>query len=528
MPHIFASFLTYILPTYFFSYMALDLFNRNRHHISHRLAAALMSALGIFFLGEFVRENIALELRQYVVVCVTIPAAALANCLLVHLIIVLTTVNRRKIRFGLLPVYAPLVAYLIVAAAVRDPSLFYYTDFANPGRSQLNPGLLAVSLPVSLAQYASSIYLLLRNRRIAADAKVKQKIDALLYGILFLFGWSLLFVVLLPVLSGSDILESLIFWGVVIWGMSVRWTMLRYDFLPSSALRFHALFELSPASILLLDSRGTIMDANPSAGQLLGMPPSSLKRRSFFTFVPEETRDQFVDRYLSSFERYERLSNQESILITYKGEQLIVLVDYDHFLMDSEQWRMMLIRDITALKQAQERLRLSEQRYKDLALSDPLTGLGNRRHFYESLRSILEDAADSGSAFAIAMVDADSFKSINDAYGHDTGDLALQTIADALRASVQEGDLAGRLGGDEFAVILTSCTTVQQASAFADRLYRKLDKPMYHAGNAIPLGVSIGIALYPVHGTEESALLKMADSALYRSKREGRNRATIA
>jgi diguanylate cyclase (GGDEF)-like protein/putative nucleotidyltransferase with HDIG domain len=147
-----------------------------------------------------------------------------------------------------------------------------------------------------------------------------------------------------------------------------------------------------------------------------------------------------------------------------------------------------------------------------LALTDPLTGLGNHRHFYEQLeREAL--AADSVNPLSICLLDVDDFKQINDLYGHPVGDQALVKIADRLR---QDGE-AFRIGGDEFALLLPG-TTAREAMEIAEGVIGRV------SGTA---QLSAGIVTYPDHGVERSELVRVADSALYLAKEHGKNRVRV-
>ena len=153
-----------------------------------------------------------------------------------------------------------------------------------------------------------------------------------------------------------------------------------------------------------------------------------------------------------------------------------------------------------------------ELRAMRLALTDPLTGLGNHRHFYEQLeREAL--AADSVHPLSICLLDVDDFKQINDLYGHPVGDQALVKIADRLR---QDGE-AFRVGGDEFALLLPG-RTAREAMAIAEGVIGRV------TGTA---QLSAGIVTYPDHGVERSELVCVADSALYLAKEHGKNRVRV-
>jgi diguanylate cyclase (GGDEF)-like protein len=155
-----------------------------------------------------------------------------------------------------------------------------------------------------------------------------------------------------------------------------------------------------------------------------------------------------------------------------------------------------------------------------LALTDPLTGLGNHRHFQEQLQIQLEEASASRSPLTVCLLDLDDFKQINDRYGHPTGDRVLAHVAGRLRGLGE----AYRLGGDEFAVVFPG-ERADTAAVAAEELVRTLGEEEWEQGG--PLKVTAGIATYPDHSNDRNALVRVADIALYWAKGEGKNRVCV-
>jgi diguanylate cyclase (GGDEF)-like protein len=152
-----------------------------------------------------------------------------------------------------------------------------------------------------------------------------------------------------------------------------------------------------------------------------------------------------------------------------------------------------------------------------LALTDPLTGLGNHRSFHERLQRELVDAELEGASVALCLVDLDDLKSVNDRFGHPVGDLVLGQVASRLRA----GGEAFRLGGDEFAVLLPR-QDERQATAVARSIVERV--AALDVEGVGPVTVSAGVATYPTHGSSRDELIRLADSALYWAKKDGKNR----
>jgi diguanylate cyclase (GGDEF)-like protein len=158
----------------------------------------------------------------------------------------------------------------------------------------------------------------------------------------------------------------------------------------------------------------------------------------------------------------------------------------------------------------------------EMARSDALTGLPNRRAFVDALEQALARARRGEQGFAVLYLDLDHFKDVNDTLGHPVGDLLLQAVAQRLRASVRETDMVARFGGDEFAVIEADIREPADAAVLADKLLRTISEPFSLRGNELRSGTSVGIAIFGPQASDAETLLSDADIALYRAKSEGR------
>jgi diguanylate cyclase (GGDEF)-like protein/PAS domain S-box-containing protein len=172
--------------------------------------------------------------------------------------------------------------------------------------------------------------------------------------------------------------------------------------------------------------------------------------------------------------------------------------------------------DISHIKRSAEEL-------ERLAHFDPLTDLANRLLLNAQLKHALERAARHGERLAVMELDLDGFKNVNDTLGHPAGDKLLQVIAQRLKKALRTEDIVARLGGDEFAVVMESIGSADAAALVAKKINAAIDVPIMLEGQEARVTSSIGIALYPDDGMDPTALLKAADTALYVSKREGRN-----
>jgi two-component system cell cycle response regulator len=175
-----------------------------------------------------------------------------------------------------------------------------------------------------------------------------------------------------------------------------------------------------------------------------------------------------------------------------------------------------------------EELRTSVRSSMELAITDPLTGLFNRRYLETHLTNLIEHFSNRGKYLSILAVDVDFFKAINDTHGHDAGDKVLQELAQRIKECTRSIDLCCRTGGEEFILVLPT-TEKTAAMTIAERLRKYVAARVFAAGPkaGIPVTISIGVASLAENADTFEKLLKRADEALYAAKREGRNRVVL-
>src|SRR5207248_11297909 len=165
----------------------------------------------------------------------------------------------------------------------------------------------------------------------------------------------------------------------------------------------------------------------------------------------------------------------------------------------------------------------------EMAITDALTGLYNRRYMESHVGTLVEQASARGKPLAVLVLDIDYFKSVNDTHGHDAGDAVLREFALRIRRSIRGLDLACRYGGEEFLVIMPE-TDLSAAALVAERLRRTIASEPFaieRGERAMAVTISVGTAAL-AGGDEPASVLKRADEALYRAKRDGRNRVVPA
>jgi two-component system cell cycle response regulator len=188
----------------------------------------------------------------------------------------------------------------------------------------------------------------------------------------------------------------------------------------------------------------------------------------------------------------------------------------------------LLARTRTQIKKKRyaERLRDNVQMSIEAAITDALTGLHNRRYMETHLASLVEQAHARGKPLTVLVLDIDFFKAVNDTHGHDAGDDVLREFAVRLKKSIRGIDLACRLGGEEFVVVMPD-TDMAVATMVAERLRRRIAAdpfPIHKGERKVAVTISIGLAALAGPDDGAASVLKRADQALYRAKRDGRNR----
>lgn len=170
----------------------------------------------------------------------------------------------------------------------------------------------------------------------------------------------------------------------------------------------------------------------------------------------------------------------------------------------------------------------AEERMRHMAQHDALTGLPNRRLFFELVDKSLAAAQRDRQTSAILYLDIDGFKAVNDTMGHAMGDELLCKISDRISNRLRRSDIVARIGGDEFVALVRNLPSTAQTEEIADDIVRLISEPFQLKDGVANVGVSIGIAVYPIHGDGAEELLSAADAAMYRAKKNGKNQFRVA
>ncbi|KQZ86074.1 PAS domain S-box protein [Microbacterium sp. Root166] len=288
-------------------------------------------------------------------------------------------------------------------------------------------------------------------------------------------------------------------------------------------------FDAKAAMVMLLDDEAVltrVAGTNPLEG--LVAPVTSLRNTAHVTVVEETSaREEFPE--LAAAMRTQRISSLSITPLLADDRRLGILIcffgrrtEFDEHFFDLQH---ALGRQAS---QTLVRVRLQRQ-LAYLALHDQLTGVANRQLLQQLLDDAIDDAVRTSEPLAVLFLDIDSFKEVNDRFGHATGDAVLVELAARLRDGVRGGDVVGRMGGDEFVAICANAD-INAAAAIAHRILSITRAPFAVGAAEIAASVSVGVSLY-TPGVDErpdgASLLVRADGAMYDSKGAGKNRVTI-
>jgi len=271
-----------------------------------------------------------------------------------------------------------------------------------------------------------------------------------------------------------------------------------------------------------------------------GISPADIKGQSLFAVyenLPEEWLRQKTDTvfllgtrafttweqrpWVFKFKNYRPITGVEEFM--YQNVTFAPLTSID----GSIDHVCLIIYDVTDSATHRKALHQSHQDLETLSRTDRLTGLNNRGYWEECLSTEFQRLKRYGGLGSLVMFDIDHFKRVNDTYGHQAGDAAIQSVCDLLRENSRETDISGRYGGEEFAVILSE-TDEAGARLFCERLRKAIEKnTVVHDNVKIKFTVSLGISVFDKPLKTHAEWLVQADRALYLSKENGRNQTTI-
>jgi diguanylate cyclase (GGDEF)-like protein/PAS domain S-box-containing protein len=281
-----------------------------------------------------------------------------------------------------------------------------------------------------------------------------------------------------------------------------------------------ALLNATTDSAILIDAKGKILAINETAAKRLSRYDSDMVRKSLLDILPPTLAQQRKARIDQVLDSGDPLQFEDNYAGTFFLNSLYPVFDRQGNIQNLAYFS----RDITAQRQIEQELRESENRYKELSITDGLTKLYNSRHFYNNLQLEMERANRYHRSLALLMIDVDDFKKFNDTFGHLVGDRVLAKTGEVIRNALREADTGYRYGGEEFAVILPE-TSGPGAVEVAERIRKQLaTMPLSLKSNTSRfITASMGVSELQAKDTL-SEFIRRADKNLYAAKMEGKNR----
>ena len=282
------------------------------------------------------------------------------------------------------------------------------------------------------------------------------------------------------------------------------------------------LYDHAPCGYHSLDQEGRVLRMNQTELQWLGLPLALVQGRAYADFLTPASQQIFQDRF-PQFMQEGHIKDLEMELLTASGTAMPILISATAI--HDAQGRFVASRSTVFDHTEKKRVQAQLER---MARSDALTGLSNRRDFYDKAEHEIARSRRSMQVFCVLMLDVDFFKKINDEYGHAGGDDVLVQLAQLLVAQLRSIDLPARIGGEEFAVLMPG-TPLAEAVTAAERLRLALQTTAValRDGRTVHVTASVGLAQWGPGDADIEATLKRADAALYRAKAQGRNQVCI-
>jgi len=291
-----------------------------------------------------------------------------------------------------------------------------------------------------------------------------------------------------------------------------------------TALTHHlaAIVSSSGDAIVSKTLEGIVTSWNGAAARIFGYSADEMVGRSIRVLLPPDRADE-EDVILRKVNAGEHVGPYDTRRVRKDGAMVDVSLTVSPI--RDEQGAIVGVSKIA--RDICDRLE-AERRIAHEAGHDGLTGLANRRQLNARLDAVLQQAQrEPHPLFAVLYVDLDGFKRVNDSLGHAAGDQLLVAVAGRLQAALRSDDFIARIGGDEFVVLANRLPSAQDALDLGNRLVSVLRPAVLIEGQACQVSGSVGVALYPAHGRSCDELLRRADHALYRAKREGRDRVAV-
>ena len=326
-------------------------------------------------------------------------------------------------------------------------------------------------------------------------------------------------------LSGED-LETLEMISVVLSSVVSRASEVEAREAQAVAInRFRTLFDEASIGILRLDKQGIALEVNPELASMLCALPEEICDAEFSEYLVGADRWRFDSMFEEIVSGKRNAFQLELCCRQATGEEIWVLLRavLEPDVADAPECVVAMIENITDRKRAESELMRQAEINEYQALHDPLTGLPNRILFTDRIGHAIQQAQRQKAKLAVALIDLDRFKEINDSLGHSAGDQVLISVGERMASVLRASDTVARLGGDEFGLVLSELSDADALLPVLERLQAALEEPIHVQSLPIGIEASIGIAMYPDHGEDAQTLIQRADVAMYEAKRDGFN-----
>ena len=264
--------------------------------------------------------------------------------------------------------------------------------------------------------------------------------------------------------------------------------------------------------------------ANPRFAEMTGYTVDELGKLGPLDIIPEQERPRIAEINKQRFSG--ELKRTTYLLNLIKKDGTILIAEVSGGPLVSINGLPVLVSvfiDVTKKITAEKEINALNKKLKEQTVRDPLTGLYNRRFLEKSITRVLYQAERKGQTVCVIMGDLDYFKKVNDTYGHQVGDKALQYFGELIKANSRNSDISCRYGGEEFLLLLPNMS-YKNAIQRAEDIRSKLStSPFLYKGSTITLSASFGVAAFPDDAIDGTSLVNVADQALYRAKEKGRN-----
>lgn len=313
--------------------------------------------------------------------------------------------------------------------------------------------------------------------------------------------------------------------------------------LKESEIRYRTLFDVSDNAMMVVDEHAMITMVNNQFEAMTGCSRESVENKLNWTvFFDRDEQQKVLEQLHGTLDAVTGQRHFESVLLNKNGASKAVYTNVKQ--LPGTGTHIISMNDISQLKQAEREIRVLnaelniknqalnqeiilrgkvEQQLRYKATHDHLTGLPNRVLLFDRMKQAFAFESRHNKLLALMILDLDNFKTINDTLGHLSGDILLKRVALGLQKCMRQYDTVGRLGGDEFVIIINDADSMQNIITFAEKVQAVFQEPFDILGQQVYVTTSIGVAVYPLHGTTIETLMRKADIAMYNAKNEGRN-----